>query len=275
MSETTTKTTTKTSGEPPQENLPVVAPPEYKPTLSAMPGGGYFESSEMFKTGQRIALMMAEANILPKQFAGNMPNILIALDMAARLRMNPIAVMQSIYVVHGRPAWSATFMIASINKSGLFKTPLRYEFSGKPGTDDYGCVAWALDHTGERLESSRITMKMAKDEGWSGKEGSKWKTMPEQMLRYRAASFFARVYCPELTMGMVTQEEALDVIDVVSEPSRGGVDGNGAGAAFQRAMESAKTVESVETDPDDPDWFAKEAAENEAWMKEKEAEAKI
>ena len=247
------ETMTKTNGDPPQENLPVVAPPEYKPTLSAMPGGGYFESVPMFETGQRIAKMMASANILPKQFAGNMPNCLIALDMAVRLRMNPIAVMQSIYVVHGRPAWSATFMIASINKSGLFKTPLRYEFFGKPGTDDYGCVAWALDHTGERLESSRITMKMAKDEGWYGKDGSKWKTMPEQMLRYRAASFFARVYCPELTMGMVTQEEALDVIDVVVEPSRGGGDGNGAGAVFQRAMESVQEMAAEETDEDDDD----------------------
>jgi hypothetical protein len=35
--------------------------------------------------------------------------------------------------------------------------------------------------------------------------------MPEQMMKYRAASFFARTYCPEITMGLMTQDEVLDI----------------------------------------------------------------
>jgi len=172
---------------------------------------GYFQTIEMFEAGQRMAKLFASAEFVPETFKGKVADCLIALDMAARLKANPIAVMQNIYVVHGRPAWSAQFLVACINKSGLFKTPLRYRFSGKEGTSEYGCVAWALDASGEVLESSKITIGMADAEGWSKKNGSKWKTMPEQMLRYRAATFFARAYCPELTMGMMTNDEVRDV----------------------------------------------------------------
>jgi hypothetical protein len=54
-------------------------------------------------------------------------------------------------------------------------------------------------------------MKMAKAEGWVSKNGSKWQTMPELMIRYRAAAFFGRLYAPEIMMGMQTMEEVIDV----------------------------------------------------------------
>jgi len=208
---------------------------------------GLFESVTMFEAGYRMAQTFAYSGMVPESFAiqknkkikdnygkvireepftkdefeeekrSKIGTCLIALDMALRLKANPLAVMQNIYVVHGKPAWSAQFLVACINKSGLFKTPLRYKFSGKENTPEWGCVAYAVDHSGETLESTKITLAMATSEGWTSKNGSKWKTMPEQMLRYRAATFFARAYCPELTMGM-TVDEVQDTIDVESVP---------------------------------------------------------
>jgi hypothetical protein len=66
----------------------------------------------------------------------------------------------------------------------------------------------------EKLEGPKVTMKMANAEGWVSKTGSKWKTMPELMLRYRASAFFGRLYAPEIMMGMQTAEEIQDVINV-------------------------------------------------------------
>ena len=54
-------------------------------------------------------------------------------------------------------------------------------------------------------------MQMADAEGWTKKNGSKWKTMPELMLSYRAATFFGRMYCPDLLMGMQTADEVEDI----------------------------------------------------------------
>ncbi|MBQ2059258.1 MAG: hypothetical protein II488_05735, partial [Firmicutes bacterium] len=59
--------------------------------------------------------------------------------------------------------------------------------------------------------------EMAKAEGWLTKAGSKWQTMPELMLTYRSAAFFARTICPDLAMGMYTEYEQREISE--SEPA--------------------------------------------------------
>ena len=73
-------------------------------------------------------------------------------------------------------------------------------------------MAYATEKaTGEILEGPTITLAMANAEGWASKTGSKWKTMPDLMLRYRAAAFFGRLYAPEIMMGMHSVEEIGDI----------------------------------------------------------------
>lgn len=174
-----------------------------------------FSSIQNFESAQRMAKALSSSDLVPKQYAGNIPNCIIALEMSQRLGANPLMIMQNLYVVHNRPAWSSQFMIACVNGSGRF-SPLRYEITGKPLSDDWTCVAWAYDKgTGEKLCSPKVSIRMAKAEGWYNRNGSKWLTMPELMMRYRAATFFGRTYCPELTMGMHTVEEIKDIGDAV------------------------------------------------------------
>lgn len=168
-----------------------------------------FATGEVFELAQRIGKAIAASSIIPDTYKGNLPNTLIALELANRIGASPLMVMQHLYIVHGKPSFSSTFLIASINQSGKF-SPLRFTVDGIG--DQFGCVAWAKElASGETLEGPRVTIQMAKDEGWYNKNGSKWKTMPELMLRYRAATFFSRLYCPEITMGMQTREEAEDI----------------------------------------------------------------
>jgi hypothetical protein len=174
--------------------------------------------SDGFALAQRVATALSKSTLIPKDYQNNLPNCLVALNMANRLGADPLMVMQNLYIVHGRPAWSSQFLIATANASGKF-SPLRYRFTGTKGKDDYGCVCSAVcGTTGEILESTEITIAMAKAEGWFDKSGSKWKTMPEQMLRYRSASFFVRAYAPELSLGIATDDEARDIIDAESTP---------------------------------------------------------
>lgn len=181
-----------------------------------------FSDSDSFQLAQRVATALSKSTLIPKDYQNNLPNCLVALNMANRLNADPLMVMQNLYVVHGRPAWSSQFLIATANKSGKF-SPLRYRFTGTKGKDDFGCVCSAIDReTGEVLEGTEITIGMAKAEGWHDKSGSKWKTMPEQMLRYRAAAFFVRCYAPELSLGLQTAEETEDIIDgEVIRPTQG------------------------------------------------------
>lgn len=179
-----------------------------------------FDTVGGFDLIQRTAKLFASSSIVPTQFQGNLPNCVIAVDMALRMGANPLMVCQNLYIVHGRPAWSAQFLIATINQCGRFSA-IRYEFQGKPGTDDWGCKAVATElATKEKLEGPLITIGLAKKEGWYGKSGSKWQTMPELMLRYRAAAWFVRAYAPEIAMGLQTAEEVKDTFDL--EPAENG-----------------------------------------------------
>lgn len=219
---------------------------------------------ESFELSQRIAKMLSSSTLVPEQYrattkvkAGKdnfnnwvykdepnpngLANCVIALNMANRMGADPLMVMQNLYLIEGRPAWSSQFIMASINSSGRFSA-LRFELVDlgekeieytttewvnrkketlvkKIKINDMSCVAFAIEReTGERIESSKITIEMAVKEGWFTKNGSKWQTMPEQMLRYRAASFFGRVYAPELLMGLRSADEEQDrIVDVTPE----------------------------------------------------------
>ena len=178
-----------------------------------------FQSAEGFALLQRMANMFVGSTLVPEQFRGqnNYGNCVIALNMAQRLGADPLMVMQNLYVVYGTPSWSSKFMIAMFNQCGRYES-IHYEETGKKGTDTQGVIAWAKEKsTGEILKGPEVTIKTAKDEGWYGKNGSKWKTMPEQMLRYRAAAWFIRTTAPELSMGLQTVDEVNDTINVTPQ----------------------------------------------------------
>jgi len=174
-----------------------------------------FGNKDQFEHAQRVAVAISKAAVIPEAYRNNIPNTLIAMDIAQRMNLPAVMVMQNLYVVHGKPAWSGQFTIAAINGCGRF-TPLRFEMKGEG--DTLQCRAWANDKkTGERLNGTLITMAMANGEGWVNKSGSKWKTMPEQMMQYRAGAFFGRVYCPDILMGMSTVEEVEDFTELISD----------------------------------------------------------
>ena len=171
-----------------------------------------YASLDAFVAGQRMARSICFSSVVPAAYQGekNIPNVMIAMELANRIGASIMMVMQSLHVIGGRPSWAAQFLIATVNSSRKF-TPIRFRFVGAENSDGWGCRAWAKDReTGEECVGALITIGMAKAEGWVTKSGSKWKTMPEQMLMYRAAAFWTRIYAPELSLGMSTAEEVMD-----------------------------------------------------------------
>lgn len=158
-----------------------------------------------FEHAQRIAKLLSSSDLVPNQYKGNIANTMVALEMAHRMNASPLMVMQNLHIIHGRPSWGSSFIIASLNSCGRFGT-LRFE------STPTSCKAVTTDkQSGTILEGPTVTMEMAKLEGWSEKPGSKWKTMPELMLKYRAAAFFGRLYAPEIMMGLYSADEVVDI----------------------------------------------------------------
>ncbi len=182
-----------------------------------------FSSENAFVSVQRMAKALASSTLVPDSYRGeaNLGNCIIALELSQRIGASVMAVMQSMVPIHGKPTWSASFLIATVNSCGRF-SPMRFRWVGKEGTDDWGCRAFAVERESNlELVGALVTIAMAKAEGWYGKAGSKWKTMPEQMLQYRAAAFWCRAYAPEIALGMHTSEEIHDtqVAQQVVQPS--------------------------------------------------------
>ena len=171
-----------------------------------------FSSENAFVSVQRMAKALASSTLVPDSYRGeaNLGNCIIALELSQRIGASVMAVMQSMVPIHGKPTWSAAFLIATVNSCGRF-SPMRFRWVGKEGADDWGCRAYAVEREGNlELVGALVTIAMAKAEGWYSKNGSKWKTMPEQMLQYRAAAFWTRAYAPEIALGMHTSEEVHD-----------------------------------------------------------------
>jgi hypothetical protein len=167
---------------------------------------------------QRKANAYAKSSIVPAAYRGEagVPNVIVAMEMAERIGCSPLMVMQNLDIIEGNPGFRSKFLIGTINTCGRF-TPLRYEFEGERGKESWGCRAVATDkESKERLVGPLVSIEMARAYGWIDKKGSQWKVNPELMLTYRSATFWCRVYAPELSLGMDTAEEVNDKVHVTA-----------------------------------------------------------
>lgn len=170
---------------------------------------GIFGTSDNFIMACQMSKALAQSTLVPTEYRNNESNCLIAVDIALRLKTSPFLVMQELDVIQGRPAWRAKALIGMINASGKYDFELQFDEKNDDKGKPYSCQCWT-EKKGRKITGPVIDMQMADDEGWSKKNGTKWKTMPQVMLRYRAASFFSRMNCPEISMGIYTSEEVLD-----------------------------------------------------------------
>lgn len=207
-----------------------------------------------FETMQRVCRMFANSELVPDMYKASennplekaMANCMIAVEMAQRIGASPLMIMQNMVVIYGRPSWSSKFLVATVNTCGRFnplqyritnlgmlgkidytdyewnaqakkKLPVKKEFDGTK-IENLQCIAYTTAKgSDEVLESAPIDIRLAVQEGWYNKAGSKWQTMTRQMLMYRAASFWTNAYAPELSMGMKTEDELRDIIDIPYE----------------------------------------------------------
>tara|TARA_R100001460_G_scaffold101775_1_gene145904 strand:+ start:243 stop:929 length:687 start_codon:yes stop_codon:yes gene_type:complete len=161
-----------------------------------------YSSIQSFESAQRIAASLADSALVPNTYRGQtgLPNCIIAIEIANRMGISPFQVMQNLNIIHGRPSWSSQFIIGLIKSCGRFEG-----FDYSEGDDFCQCSAFLKDGAGTPVSGPRITLEMARKEGWT--KNSKWSTMPQTMLRYRAASAFGRFHIPDLILGIQSVEE--------------------------------------------------------------------
>ena len=167
-----------------------------------------WENKDSFNQILRAADMLSKTSIIPQSYQGKPQDCFVAIEMANRMGVSPMVVMQNMYVVKGKPSWAGQACTMLINSCGKFKD-VKHIYTGEKGKPNRGCYVTATRISdGSQVDGVEVTMQMAQSEGWTS--NSKWRNMPELMLAYRASAFFARVYCPEAMMGVQTAEEVYD-----------------------------------------------------------------
>lgn len=204
-----------------------------------------FSSHANFRAAVHMANALSKSTVVPAAYQNKPANCLVAMELASRIGASVIMVMQSLHIIEGRPSWSSAFLIGSVNTCGRF-TPLRFQSEGTVATDGWRIRAVAKDlASGEILEGEWITWHMVKAEGWLGRKGSKWQTIPGQMGRYRSATFWTRVYAPEISLGMRTVDESEDIEPEPGTASAAVTDLN---AAIDAAPEPGGKPETVDAE---------------------------
>lgn len=247
-----------------------LVPDTYKPKTKPIPANASPEVVAAMQAENKAAMDKAVANCM------------IAVEVSMRIGASPLMVMQNMAVIYGRPSWSSKFLIATVNSCGRFE-PLQFRFTdkGNIGKVDYVDYVWS-DHTRRKeavkktldgtnirnlecvayttkkgskdvLESAPVSIQLAIEERWFTKDGSKWRTMPRQMLMYRAASMWTNAYAPELSMGMRTIEEQQDIVDVEFEEIPTTPAATSTNVASTISMDDAKPADPTPATPEPAD----------------------
>ena len=186
-----------------------------------------YKNTDSFEFAQRQAKSLCESNLVPISYQGQkgLPNCLVAIEMSKRMKLSPLTVMQNLNVIHGTPTWSAQFITSQILGCGRF-TNFDYLVKGEGDTLEVQCVAKRIEDQ-KLIKGTTVSMRMARLEGWT--RNSKYQSMPELMLRNRAATFFGRQYIPDLLLGVQTSEEVVDIqpLDVTPEVDKESLDAHG------------------------------------------------
>lgn len=173
-----------------------------------------FFDIEKFEHMQKVAKVFASSILVPEHFRGNIANCLVALDLAHRLQVDPVALMRNMYLVPKKSgvdiALQSQFTIGLLNNSGLLKKRLEWTFDIDEKTDKIkSCTCVAVTKDDQGIQET-LTWRDVEKAGWANRSMSFWNSIPKVMFRYRTAALLTRSTFPDLIMGFHTVDEMQD-----------------------------------------------------------------
>lgn len=169
---------------------------------------------EEYKNNYQMAVQLSKSDLVPDAYKNKPENVIIALGIAQQTGIQPFTIMQNLNIVRGRASFSGSFCRTLIEKTGKYLS-LEIKYIGEQGKDTYGAYLEATRKDGSIVKGPEVTIAMAKAEGWL--KNTKWQTMPQLMLGYRATAFFARLYEPSALNGVYTTDEVEDIYNAPRE----------------------------------------------------------
>lgn len=188
----------------------------------------------------RIADFMASAKATIPQHLRNPGDCLAVVMQATQWNMNPFAVAQKTHLVNGTLGYEAQLVAAVINNSGLVKDRFNFEWFGawekivgkfkevesKTKKDDNGhpkkYIVPAWDQKDEQGLGVRVwatikgeteprVLELLMTQART-RNSTLWTEDPKQQIAYLAQKRWARLYAPDVIMGVYTPDELEDSV---------------------------------------------------------------
>ena len=165
-------------------------------------GMGFDLSPQTFEQAMKFSQMLAESDLVPKDFKGKPGNCLIAMQWGSELGLKPLQALSNIAVVNGRAALWGDAVIALVRSSPMC------EYVHE--SDDGHTATCRSKRKGEKEHVTTFSMDDAKQAGLAGKQGP-WTQYPKRMRQMRARAFNLRDVFPDVLRGMPVAEEVQDM----------------------------------------------------------------
>jgi hypothetical protein len=157
----------------------------------------------------RLADLLAQSTIVPKDYQGNPGNVLAAIQWGMEIGLQPLQAMLSIAVINGRPTIWGDAMLAMVKASRLL-----VDMQETVEEDHATCQ---LQRRGEAPVERTFSLNDAKRAGLLNKQGP-WQQYTRHMLQMRARSWALRDVFPDVLRGVYIREEVEDETPPASEP---------------------------------------------------------
>lgn len=193
------------------QNTNIIAAEQTPNTISA--SNAVFNVQALGQLTAFAELMAQSAVTVPKHLAGKPADCMAIVMQAMQWGMNPYAVAQKTHLVNGVLGYEAQLVNAVISSSSAIVGRFHYEYGGdwekiagkKDGRDELGLfvrvgavLRGETDITwGENIYLADITTR----------NSPLWKTAPKQQIAYLAVKYWARLYCPEVILGVYSPDE--------------------------------------------------------------------
>ncbi len=174
---------------------------------------------------KEVAKLMAQSKLsIPDHLRGNPADCLAIVFQAAQWRMSPFAVAQKTFFIQGSIGYEAQLVNAAVSSSNAIKGRFHYEYKGtreewmpsmkkvnKNGKDSWvpvfnpnACIRVGAQIRGESSVTWGNWIYPADQKVFNS---PLWRTNPQQQAGYLAVKFWARMYTPDILLGVYTPDE--------------------------------------------------------------------
>lgn len=153
-----------------------------------------------------LANLLARSDFVPASFNGKPGNVLAAISMGAEVGLGPMAALQNIAVINGRPSIWGDAALAVCQAHPMWGG-IQEDVSDNGAT----CTVWRIERGRKSETKQTFTTEDAKRAGLLAKKGP-WQQYPKRMLQMRARGFALRDKFPDALRGLSVREEAQDIV---------------------------------------------------------------